>query len=78
MEKRRTRLSIDLSEEERQWIRMAAAVRDISIKEYVLSAIRAQLANDLPTSEKTVLSAKEDPVLAELWDNERDAAYDEL
>ena len=78
MEKRKARLSIDLSEEEHKWIRMAAAVRDISIREYVLNAIRAQLANDLTASTQMALSAKEDPVLAELWDNEKDAAYDEL
>jgi len=80
MEKRGVRLSIDLSEEERKWIRMAAAVRDISIREYALNAIRIQLAIDLPTpmQAQMVLSAKEEPVLAELWDNEKDAAYDEL
>ncbi len=80
MEKRRVGLNIDLSEEERKWIRMAAGVRDISIREYVLNAIRIQLSIDLPTPVQTqmALSAKEEPVLAELWDNEKDAAYDEL
>ena len=78
MEKRKARLSIDLSEEEREWIRMAATVRNISLREYVLNAIRVQLANDLHAFTQKALSAKEDPVLAELWDNEKDAVYDEL
>ena len=78
MERRKARLSIDLSEEEREWIRMAATVRNISLREYVLNAIRIQLNNDLPHSTEMALSAKEEPVLAELWDNEKDAAYDEL
>jgi uncharacterized protein (DUF1778 family) len=78
MEKRKARLSIDLSEEEREWIRMAATVRNISLREYVLNAIRIQLTNDLPNSTEVALSVKDDPVLAELWDNEKDAAYDEL
>jgi len=80
MAKRRVRLNIDLSEEERKWIRMAAAVQDISIREYVLNAVRIQLAIDLPAPAQAqmALSANEEPVLAELWDNEKDAAYDEL
>jgi uncharacterized protein (DUF1778 family) len=78
MAKRKTRLNIDLSEEERKWISMAAAVRNISMGEYVLNAIRVQLANDLHAFTPKALNAKEDPVLAELWDNEKDAVYDEL
>lgn len=36
-------------------------------------ALRAESLNSLLT-----LSSRGDPVLAELWDNERDAAYDRL
>lgn len=66
MEKRSSKLSLDLLEEERKWIHIAAAMRDISIKEYVLNAIRVQLANDPPASAQMALSAKEEPMLAEL------------
>jgi len=88
MKERSVRLSIDISSEERQLIRMASALRHISIREYVVNAIKAQLSKDLSVSSPEVsrfaidsryaLNAKEEPVLAELWDNDEDAAYDRL
>lgn len=77
----RTRLSIDISVEERRRIRMAAAMRDISIREYVLGAIEHWLSQDMEAREREgllSLTAEADPVLAELWSNEKDAAYDRL
>ena len=79
--KKRARLTIDVSPEERRQIRLAAAMQDLSIREYVLQAVKEQLEQDLVAREREgflTLSAKSDPVLAKLWDNEKDAAYDQL
>lgn len=78
---RRARLSIDVSRETRRRIHMAAARRDLSIRQYVCEAVEARLKEDLgdlTLDELLVLSERTDPVLAELWDNPKDAAYDEL
>lgn len=76
--KKRSRLSIDVTPEERRRIRMAAVMRDLSIRQYVLEAVEKQLAKDLKAENQDgllFLTTEADPVLAELWDNERDAAY---
>jgi hypothetical protein len=47
---------------------------------YVLTAIERQLEQDLRDDSDALLAltAAADPVLAELWDNPQDAAYDRL
>ena len=78
---RRARLSVDVSRETRRRIHMAAARRDQSIRQYVSDAVEARLKEDLgdlTPEDLLVLSERTDPVLAELWDNPKDAAYDEL
>ncbi len=75
---RRPRISIDVEPELRRRIRLGAAKRDLSVRQYLLEAIEARLREDLGDDETAVLSAATDPVLAELWDNPRDAAYDRL
>ena len=80
-EQRRARLSIDVSPESRRRLRIAAARRDQSIRDYVWEAVEARLQHDL-RDELTgagllALDERTDPVLAELWDNPKDAAYDE-
>jgi uncharacterized protein (DUF1778 family) len=81
-EQRRARLSIDVSRDARRRIHVAAARREQSIREYVWQAVEARLAKDLADEPSAVeliaLTDRSDPVLAELWDNPRDAAYDEL
>ncbi|MFQ5666903.1 MAG: hypothetical protein ACE5I7_10790 [Candidatus Binatia bacterium] len=76
----RPRISIDVEPSLRRRVRLAAAKRDLSVREYVLAAIEARLESDLGQDEEwlLVLTAEADPVLAELWHNERDAAYDHL
>ncbi len=77
----RARLSIDVPREVRRRIRLAAARRDQSIRQYVWEAIEARLQDDLredASAELLALRESVDPVLAELWDNPVDAAYDEL
>ena len=79
---RRARLSIDVPKADRRRIRLAAAKRDQSIRDYVWQAVEARLRRDLAdessAAELVALTERADPVLADLWDNPRDAAYDDL
>ena len=79
---RRARLSIDVSRDARRRIHIAAAKRDQSIRDYVWEAVEARLkldqADELSAADLIALDARADPVLADLWDNPKDAAYDKL
>ena len=77
---KRPRISIDVLPEVRRRLRLAAAKRDLTIRQYVLDAIEERLREDLGEDERGLLALtdKADPVLAELWDNRRDAEYDRL
>jgi hypothetical protein len=81
-QQRRARLSIDIPRETRRRIRIAAAKRDQSIREYVWEAVEARLNRDLAdevsASDLVALNERADPVLAELWNNAQDASYDKL
>ena len=76
----RPRISIDIKPEVRQRLRLAAARRDITVRQYVLEAIEERLSQDVVEvlDDVSLLTSSIDPVLAELWDNETDAAYDRL
>ena len=82
LDAQRARLSIDVTRETRRRIRLAAAQRDQSIRQYVSEAIEARLQDDLPDDETSAdlvaLRASADPVLAELWDHPAGAACDVL
>ena len=77
---KRTRLTIDLGADIKRRLRLIAAHRDVSIRQYVLDTIEERLARDwvelVEQEGLLALNARSDPVLAELWDNEKDAAYD--
>jgi uncharacterized protein (DUF1778 family) len=77
----RARLSIDVSREARRRIHIAAARRDQSIRDYVWEAVEARLQQDLADepsgADLVALTERADPVLADLWSNPKDAAYDE-
>ena len=79
---KRTRLTVDLPTEVKRRLRLITARQDISFRQYVLEALEERLDRDwAELSEQEgllALSAQADHVLAELWDNERDAAYDQL
>jgi len=77
---KRPRISVDVLPEVRRRLRLAAAKRDLTVRQYVLDAIEERLREDLGDEDEGVsaLTGKADPVLAELWDNRRDAAYDRL
>ena len=75
----RPRISIDIDVELRQRIRVAAARDDVTVGQYVLAALEQRLRQEADDSEASEgLTAATDPVLAQLWDNSRDAAYDKL
>ena len=78
----RARLSIDVPREVRRRIHIAAAKRDQSIRDYVWEAVEARLkrdlADELSAADLVALSERADPVLADLWNNPKDAAYDKL
>ena len=75
---KRPRISIDVEPEVCRRLRLAAAKRDVSVRRYILKAIEERLGEDLGDEGGGVwaLTAKADPVLAEPWDNRKDAAYD--
>jgi hypothetical protein len=79
---KRSRLTIDLPAEMKRRLRLVAAQRDISMRQYLLETIERQLAEDwvelVEQEGLLALTTQADPVLAELWDNEKDAAYDHL
>ena len=52
----------------------------MSVGQYVLKALEERLQEDLGKDAEGLLAltARADPVLAALWDNEKDAAYDRL
>ena len=77
---RRPRISVDVMPEVRRRLRLAAAKRDLTVRQYVLDAIEERLREDLGDEDEgmSALTGRADPVLAELWDNRRDAAYDRL
>lgn len=77
---KRPRISVDVRPEVRRRLRLAAARRDLTIRQYVLDAIEERLREDLGDDGEglLLLTAQADPVLAELWDNRKDAEYDRL
>jgi uncharacterized protein (DUF1778 family) len=77
---KRPRISVDVLPEVRRRLRLAAAKHDLTVRQYVLEAIEERLREDLGEQDEGMLTltAKADPVLAELWDNPKDSAYDRL
>jgi hypothetical protein len=77
---KRPRISIDVAAETRRRLRLAAAKRDLTVRQYVLQALEESLREDLGTEDDGLLAltADADPVLARLWDNPKDAEYDRL
>lgn len=70
---KRPRISIEVDHDLRRRLRLAAASRDLTVRQYVLEAVEDRLRQD---SADALILAAADPVLAELWENERDAEYD--
>jgi uncharacterized protein (DUF1778 family) len=77
---KRPRISLDVDPEVRRRIRLAAAKHDVSVRQYIMDALQERLREDLGEEgdRLVALAAKADPVLAALWNNDKDAAYDRL
>jgi predicted DNA-binding protein len=70
----RARLTIDLEPSLHGRLKVVAARKRTTMRRYCVEAIEHRLAEE-PAE---YLTAEADPVLAELWDNEDDAVYDDL
>ena len=66
--------------EVRRRLRLAAAKRDLTVRQYVIEAIEERLREDFGEDREgfLALTSSTDPVLAALWDNAKDAEYDRL
>lgn len=76
------RLSIDVLPEEHRQIKIYAAMQGKTIREYVLESIRERLrsesADQKELRELSELTTSWGPVFKEVWNNEKDAEYDEV
>ncbi|MDO8615179.1 MAG: hypothetical protein Q7T33_05520 [Dehalococcoidia bacterium] len=70
----KARLTIDLEPQLHSRLKVVAAKKRTSMREYTVEAIERRLAEE-PAE---YLTAEAEPVLAELWDNDDDAVYDDL
>jgi len=75
---KRERLTIDLAPEEHRKIKSYAAFRGKTLKEFVLESIKTKMALEAEQEDLHLLTTKPTEVLMEIWDNDRDAAYDKL
>ena len=77
---RRSRVTIDLPCDVERKLRWVAARRGVSLRRYVLDTITERVKRDWAEAVQyeglLAMTAESDPVLGDLWDNERDAAYD--
>jgi hypothetical protein len=71
-------LSIEMSPEEYERIKVFAAFHGNTINEYILESVRERMRQESEKKDLLKITTSISPVLKELWDNERDAAYDEL
>ena len=76
----RERLSIDVLPEEHRQIKVYAALHGKTIRDYILESVRERLRRETEEKELSTLNIHldQDPVLKKLWDNKKDATYDEL
>ena len=74
----RDRLSIDVLPEEHRRIKAYAALHGQTIREYVLKIVRERLRLEEEERQLQAMTTNIGPVLKELWDNEKDASYDEI
>lgn len=70
----KSRLTIDLDSGLHSRLKVVAAKRGTTMRDYCVAAIQTRIAEE-PAE---YLTSESDPVLAELWDNDDDAVYDDL
>lgn len=76
--RRRGRLSIDVLPEERRKIKAYAALHGQTIREYVIESVRERLRMEAEESDLLAMTMNPSKVLKDLWDNDKDAAYDKV
>lgn len=79
-EARLDRLSIDVRPDVHKRIKMFAAFHSETIRQCVIKSIKDRMEQESEERELEALSVglNKDPVLCELWENKKDAAYDKL
>lgn len=70
----RSRLTLDLDSRLHSRLKLVAAKRGTTMRKYCVEAIETRIGEE-PAE---YLTAQEDSVLAELWDNDDDSAYDNM
>lgn len=77
---KRERLSVDVLPDEHRLIKTYAAMRGETIRDYVLDSVKERILKEKEKKELQVLSSDlaGDPVLENLWNNQKDSVYDEL
>ena len=71
-------LTLNLSIEEQNRIKNYANSKGKSIEEFVLESINNQILFESEQEYANSLSQKTSLLLKDLWDNDKDAAYDKL
>jgi hypothetical protein len=71
-------LSIEIGPEEYEKIKTLATFHGNTVEEYILESVRERIRHESEKKDLLEITTSISPVLKELWDNERDAAYDEL
>ena len=74
----RNRLSIDIDPEEHQKIKVFAVLQGKTIREYVLESIRERLDRESEEKQLLAMTTQINPVLKEVWNNEKDDIYNEI
>lgn len=74
------RVSVDMPSVEHRRIKVFAALHGQSMREFILESVRDRMRLEKETQDLAALaqSLEQDPVLTELWENDRDAGYDAL
>jgi hypothetical protein len=70
----KARLTLDLDPKLHKRLKMLAASKGITMREFCIDAIKLRVRE----GKEDYLTVEEAPLLAELWDNEEDAVYDNL
>lgn len=74
----RTRLNLDVDAALLDRMRQAAMEREMTVEEFILVTIERRVRDAASDVHAAPLTTATDPVLAELWNSPRDAAYDDL
>lgn len=73
---RRSRSILDVESPFLDRVRRAAAEKNLSLRTYLRATIQRRLLGDVLQAHTSAMTVATDPVLAELWGNPLDAAYD--